>query len=447
MLCLTVIEDACMASLRLSRWLPRIRGLMSHVTSAEVNVCCGGCRLSLSHHGIMSSSPVYCSKRTFIQSRGIAAGIAQFNGFVEIPLEDGRAAVCNTTWLRENCRCSQCYTSETSQRKIQFHRMSDPKAFTIDTITRHSSHEDHLTVRWADGHQSVYTTKWIKHMVIDSRHSRPTEKFLWNRMTMAEIIAEKKCHATYEALLYDKQTPKLLLNSLVRYGIGFIDDCPQSLEATVKVAEKVSYLQTTFYGKSWEFSNVNMDFKDTAYTNEEIVPHNDGTYFYDPPGLQVFHCLEHHGSGGETMLIDGFNCAEILRSQSPDLFRVLLRTRLCHDFADPQLKNRNQETVLRADPVTDEMEWIRYNPYDRSAYSTVTQGELPEMYAALASLAKVLEDPGNECRVKLRPGTVLFIDNWRVLHGRCSFTGTRRLCGCYISRDAWVREARTQGLL
>lgn len=422
---------------------------MNHRLSAEVNIYCGGRkpRLFLSRYGILSSSSIYCPNKTFFQRRGTVAGMAQFNGFVEIPLEDATTAVCNTTWLRENCRCSQCYTSETSQRKIQFHRMRDHKAFTVDTITRHSSREGHLMVRWGDGHQSIYTTNWIRQMVIDGGYSRPTEKFLWNRMTMAEVIAEQKCHATYEALLNDKQTLKILLNSLLRYGIGFIDGCPKSLEATIKVAEKVSFLQTTFYGKSWEFSNLNMDFKDTAYTNQEILPHNDGTYFYDPPGLQVFHGLEHDGTGGETVLVDGFNCAEILRSQSPDSFEFLRRTRLTHDFADPELKNRNQETILRLHPVTDQMEWIRYNPYDRSLYSTVAQRELPEMYAALASLASVLEDPSNEYRVKLRPGTVLFIDNWRVLHGRCSFTGTRRLCGCYISRDAWIREARTHGLL
>jgi trimethyllysine dioxygenase len=32
--------------------------------------------------------------------------------------------------------------------------------------------------------------------------------------------------------------------------------------------------------------------------------------------------------------------------------------------------------------------------------------------------------------------TVVF-DNWRVLHGRKAFTGERRICGAYITRDAF----------
>lgn len=29
------------------------------------------------------------------------------------------------------------------------------------------------------------------------------------------------------------------------------------------------------------------------------------------------------------------------------------------------------------------------------------------------------------------------IDNQRVMHGRAAFTGYRRMCGAYISKDEW----------
>ena len=41
---------------------------------------------------------------------------------------------------------------------------------------------------------------------------------------------------------------------------------------------------------------------------------------------------------------------------------------------------------------------------------------------------------------------VLFIDNWRVLHDRESFTGYRQLCGCYLTRDDVLNTARLLGL-
>lgn len=40
----------------------------------------------------------------------------------------------------------------------------------------------------------------------------------------------------------------------------------------------------------------------------------------------------------------------------------------------------------------------------------------------------------------------LFVDNWRVLHGREAFTGYRQLCGCYLTRDDVLNTARLLGL-
>ena len=39
------------------------------------------------------------------------------------------------------------------------------------------------------------------------------------------------------------------------------------------------------------------------------------------------HCIvQHQGKGGETMLCDGFHCAEILRRERPDWFHLLATT-------------------------------------------------------------------------------------------------------------------------
>jgi len=55
-------------------------------------------------------------------------------------------------------------------------------------------------------------------------------------------------------------------------------------------------VQPTFYGEKWSFgaggdcevdSNEDVDFADTAYTTEALIVHNDGTYFSQPPGIQV----------------------------------------------------------------------------------------------------------------------------------------------------------------
>ena len=57
------------------------------------------------------------------------------------------------------------------------------------------------------------------------------------------------------------------------------------------------------------------------------------------------------------------------------------------------------------------------------------QADVAGVYEALVS------DPAAELRFKLTPGTILFMDNWRVLHGCQSYTESRQMVGCYMPRD------------
>ena len=43
--------------------------------------------------------------------------------------------------------------------------------------------------------------------------------------------------------------------------------------------------------------------------------------------------------------------------------------------------------------------------------------------------------PGASKHCALRPGTILVVDNWRVLHGRTAFTGKRVMAGAYLHRE------------
>jgi trimethyllysine dioxygenase len=40
-----------------------------------------------------------------------------------------------------------------------------------------------------------------------------------------------------------------------------------------------------------------------------LPAHTDTTYFSEPVGLQFFHLLEHRGTGGKSLYVDGFNAA------------------------------------------------------------------------------------------------------------------------------------------
>lgn len=89
----------------------------------------------------------------------------------------------------------------------------------------------------------------------------------------------------------------------------------------------------------------------------------------------------------------------------------------------------------------------RYNLYDRAAMSTVPFAKVMEWYHAMGQLSKAVSDHSGEWWVQLRPDQVLFVDNWRVLHGRSAYTGSRWVAGAYISRTDYASRARVMGAL
>ena len=154
------------------------------------------------------------------------------------------------------------------------------------------------------------------------------------------------------------------------------------------------------------------------------------------------------GSGGETMLVDAIRAAHLLKEKDPASFNLLSTTRLEQQFADHKnhINYRSRETLIRVDPHSGDVEWIRYNLHDRSP-SPVAENLQGPLYKALVTFGRLLDNPGAVLKFKLTPGRTLLVDNWRVLHGRTAFTGRREICGCYLPRDDWLHKAQQMALI
>ncbi|VDM81701.1 unnamed protein product [Strongylus vulgaris] len=71
----------------------------------------------------------------------------------------------------------------------------------------------------------------------------------------------------------------------------------------------------------------------------------------------------------------------------------------------------------------------RFNPYDRAPFRVLKEGEDSIGYARAAltyyqsytEFSSICHAGENSTTISLRPGTVIFLDNHRVLHSRTSF--------------------------
>jgi trimethyllysine dioxygenase len=166
--------------------------------------------------------------------------------------------------------------------------------------------------------------------------------------------------------------------------------------------------------------------------------------------------LHHHShsqgsQGGKSLFVDGFNVAKQLLSESPWAFQILSEFRIsAHSAGDSQVHltplPSSGHPILNLDPGSKELWQVRFNNDDRSVVSLPggqPSSTVLDFYKALSEWTRLLRSPKNELWLQLSPGTLVMFNNWRVLHGRSSFTGSRRLCGCYIGMDDFQSRLRT----
>jgi [2-(trimethylamino)ethyl]phosphonate dioxygenase len=160
------------------------------------------------------------------------------------------------------------------------------------------------------------------------------------------------------------------------------------------------------------------------------------------PQLQLLHCLEAAGEGGESVVVDGFAAAERLRREAPDAFAVLTRTAVPFRYVEAGSVDLRHAAPLIELDVAGALRIVRYNnrsigPLDIDA------DEMAAFYDAYRRFGRLLHDPALTVGFRLRPGDLFIVDNRRVLHGRRGFSGGRRhLQGAYADADSLTSKLR-----
>lgn len=198
-------------------------------------------------------------------------------------------------------------------------------------------------------------------------------------------------------------------------GFAFVTGTPPTPEATEALLNKIGPIRTTHYGGFYDFIP-DLALADTAYTNLALPAHTDTTYFTEPAGLQAFHLLSHQGPpnsqqadgqtlGGQSLLVDGSNIAEILREEDPKAHDALCTMPI------PWHASGNKGIAITPDrvyPVIErdggKMVRIRWNNDDRGVVPPATSRK---WYEAARKWNEILRRKENEYWFQLEPGRVV----------------------------------------
>jgi trimethyllysine dioxygenase len=334
-------------------------------------------------------------------------------------LVDGESARFSPFWLRDHCHTKESLHPETLQRQVDtFSIPADivPRRLELDeggrTLKVVWRHDDSVSVLPADFLWNIAETS--------GRISAPARR-LWDRAGMGENFPT----AEFAAIMSSDAGLLSWLSQVEENGFALATGVPATLEATEQLVKRVGYVRETIFGGMWDFT--------AAYTSAAIGPHTDGTYSFDSPGYQLFHCLQFDGTGGESTLVDGFKVAQHIRDTDPAAFEVLSSVKVPAQYLGDGVHLRAEHAVIGLDHNGD-LSQIAYNNYDRAPF-TLPPARMAAFYRALKLFNQLINDPAYEITMRLAPGTALLFDNWRTLHGRRAYRGYRRLCGAYLNKE------------
>jgi alpha-ketoglutarate-dependent taurine dioxygenase len=389
-------------------------------------------------------------------------------------------------YLRDNCPCAACRHPETQQRTGPVHRASIAPA-SASWAPAGASGRGRVRVVWPDAHESEFDVAWLERYAYwreaaagggggggggasaeAAVDARPLDSVWWRdaaRDARGRVVWRARGAAALPRVAHgDFMSARgdglaRALRALRDWGLFLVEGCEASDGATEAACRRLGGLRRTLYGEGMWRTEVRAAGTDTAFSAAALSLHTDGNYLADgPPGVQVFHCTRADAAagGGDSLLADGLAVAAELRARAPAAFELLARERIEYHHTGRDGLVRAARRVFELEPDgSGDVRSVAWNDDDRLPFEPPRGGGggggdalVPALYAAIDALRDVLTDEAVALRLPLRPGTVLFFDNTRVLHGRTAFDARsgRTLVGAYIGKDDWQSTLRMEEL-
>jgi gamma-butyrobetaine dioxygenase len=350
-------------------------------------------------------------------------------GWVEVVWSDSRVSRFHNIWLRDNCACARCVHQGTKEQTFELVSVSPEIHPTRVSINASGS----LALVWSeDGHPSEFHPGWLRANCYsnEARAERVITKTTWDGDTWSvPPTFDGLAVLSDDAVLYE------WLIALRTYGATRLRNVPCTDDAIGDVVARIGIVRETNFGVLWDvWSEPNP--VSNANTALPLPPHVDLPTREYQPGLQFLHCLENEAIGGDSILVDGFRIAELLREQYPLDYHTL--TTISWDWANKAITTdyrwRSPIIVTASDGTVTEVRvgnWLRA-PLD------IAFEEVEVAYAAYRRLFEMTYRTDLQVRFRFEPGDLIAFDNRRALHARSEFTdvgGRRHLRGCYTERD------------
>ncbi|MDY0874056.1 2-trimethylaminoethylphosphonate dioxygenase [Dongia rigui] len=355
---------------------------------------------------------------------------------IAITWADKVAAVFPAIWLRDNCRCAACRHPGNGQRLYEITDL--PEDVRIAEAVQLGDGAIRITFA-PENHVSTFSESWLAehNLAANARKARKPQRSLWNGS-----IGNAMPVGDWRQMVADPAAELAFLDAYHAHGFGLIKHSPTQSETVLAIGNRLGFVRVTNYGAYFDVMSV-PNPTNLAYTPIGLGVHSDNPYRDPTPGVQLLHCLLSDAPGGDTLLVDGFRAASLLRAEDPAAFDLLTRIPVNFKFRSNDAELVARQTMISVDEDGD-IVGVHFN--NRSLDWLDAPAEVIEpWFAAYRKYAEVLHRPEGELIFRLEPGDCVVMQNDRALHGRTAFDpsrGRRHLQGCYVDKDGLESRAR-----
>ncbi len=328
-------------------------------------------------------------------------------------------------WLRERVNSDNFLDQKTQQR------LFDPTMLKNSSeISKVNISDKFLEVSFKDG---AYAKLIIKNIL--KEFEKDNELYFINKISWKSDFQNNNIYKFNENFFDEKIMYECLLD-FYKYGFVIFENVPTQENFIVNFANSIGSIRRTNFG---EFFNVKSkpNPNDLAYTSLPLAPHTDNPYRKPVPCIQLLHCIENEVGGGLSTLVDGLAVTEELKKEHPSFFQILTEIKVRFQFVDDNVVLEDWAEMIQLDE-NKRLKQVRFSP--RLDFVPLMDKEKLELYyAARNKISEMYNSEKFRIEFKLKPGDLLMMDNYRLLHGRTEYNaneGNRFLQGCYIDYDS-----------
>ncbi|MEM7143016.1 MAG: TauD/TfdA family dioxygenase [Actinomycetota bacterium] len=344
-------------------------------------------------------------------------------------------------WLRDHGDDAGSVHPETGQRQVDTFAIPVDIAATAVRVDATVAEID-----WSDGATTTHGIDRLRDVASRPRRPRMHDApaFTLDPALRVWSTPPDRIDRFDASVVVDDDAWRDALAHLHMFGWVAFDGAERGSGAVEALAARIGYPRPTFFGTLWEMAAGATEHADSAYAPVPLDVHTDGTYLHDAPGTIIFSQQEKGGDGGDSVLVDGFAAARELQEREPEAATLLMRYEVRGRYLEPGVHVQADRPPLRTDP-DGVLRQVSFNNYDRAPVLPIPE-RIDDVIEAYAMFRSIMNEPQRALRLPWEPGRMLIMDNWRMLHGRTDYTGSRVFLGCYTNHEDLESAFRLAGL-